>query len=124
LSSFRRCEALGAGKIRIHANDRASRATSAGLTMRQRGGGFCIDPEPAERDQQKWNPVLPDKRLRLFRDRALILKKRMILSPNRSHPRVKPEGMLWRIVRIFINSKPQRRLLRRGESPLSGAAAF
>jgi hypothetical protein len=26
--------------------------------MRQRGGGFCIDPEPAERDQQKWNPVL------------------------------------------------------------------
>ena len=38
-----------------------------------------------ERDQQKWKPVLPDKRLRLSRDRALIfLKERMIFSPNRS----------------------------------------
>jgi len=27
-------------------------------------------------------------------------------------------------VLIFINSKPRRALLRRGESPLSGAAAF
>src|ERR1700737_5452928 len=38
-----------------------------------------------ERDQQKWKPVLPDKRLRLSRDRALIfLKERMIFSSNRS----------------------------------------
>jgi hypothetical protein len=33
-------------------------------------------------------------------DRALIIEERMILSPNRSHPRVKPEGMLWRIMRV------------------------
>jgi hypothetical protein len=77
-SIFRRCEALRAEKILIHANDRSSRATPAGLTMRQRGGGFCIDPEQAEGD-----------------------------APA-----------------IFINSKPQRRLPRRGESPLSGVAAL
>jgi hypothetical protein len=34
------------------ANDRSSRATPAGLTMRQRGGGFCIDPEQARSDQR------------------------------------------------------------------------
>ncbi len=39
-----------------------------------------------ERDQQKWKPVLPDKRLRLSRDRApILLKGHMILSPNHSH---------------------------------------
>jgi hypothetical protein len=45
-----------------------------------------------QRDQQKWEPVL----------RPIALKNmnwRMNLSPNRSHPRVKPEGMLWRFMR-------------------------
>jgi hypothetical protein len=31
------------------ANDRAVRTIRSGLTMRQRGGGFCVDPEQALR---------------------------------------------------------------------------
>jgi hypothetical protein len=50
--------------------------------MRQRSGGFCIDPE------QQQSAIGDD-------------------APA-----------------IFINSKPKRRLLRRGESPLSGMAAL
>jgi hypothetical protein len=61
------------------ASDRALRIVRSGLTMRQRAGGFCVDPEQASR--QAGDPV------------------------------------------IFINSKPRRRLPRRGESPLSGGTA-
>jgi hypothetical protein len=31
------------------ANDRAVRAIPSGLTMRQRAGGFCVDPEQVSR---------------------------------------------------------------------------
>jgi hypothetical protein len=47
-----------------------------------------------ERDQQKWAPVL--------RPIAVLnIQSAHDSSPNRSHPRVKPEGMLWRIMRWF-----------------------
>ena len=75
-------------------DDRAARAAPAGLTMLQRGAEFCTDPEQAERDQQKWNPVL--RPIALLK----ILKERMILSPNRSH-------LAGHAPAIFINSKPQ-----------------
>jgi hypothetical protein len=68
LSVFRRCEALNAAKILERANDRTSRAVPAGLTMRQRGGAFGIEPEPAERDQQKWKPVLHPIALQILRN--------------------------------------------------------
>jgi hypothetical protein len=45
----------------------------------------------SERDRQQWGPVL--RPIALY-----IIEERMIFSPNRSHPRVKREGMLWRIV--------------------------
>src|SRR6184192_2052123 len=47
-------------------------------------------------------------------DRALTIDRRMISSPNRLHPRVEPEGMLWRIMRVsyselaFIQSATAR----------------
>src|ERR1700716_2984014 len=43
-------------------DDRAARAARAGLTILQRGAEFCTDPEQAERDQQKWNPVFASDR--------------------------------------------------------------
>src|SRR3981081_3373741 len=63
-----------------------------------------------KRDQQKWNPVLQGKSRRLSRDcGSKLLNRRMISSPNRSHPpgsssaktrfALLPEGMLWRIMR-------------------------
>jgi hypothetical protein len=43
---FSPCEALrGAKKSSRAGNNRAVRAASAGLTILQRAGAFCIDPE-------------------------------------------------------------------------------
>src|SRR4030081_3614327 len=75
---FRRGNALRIAKSSRAAKDWTADALSSGLTTRQQAGVFCADPEQADGEMSK---------------------QRVILSPNRTHARVKPGGMLWRIMR-------------------------
>jgi hypothetical protein len=72
--------------------------------------GLMVRLYPTKARSAKVESVLPGKRLRLSRDRgSKLLNRRMISSPNRSHPpgsssaktrfALLPEGMLWRIMR-------------------------
>jgi hypothetical protein len=93
-------------------DDRAARAAPAGLTMLQRGAEFCTDPEQAERDQQKWNPVFAsDRAVKNIEGAHDLIAKPLTLG-----------GSCARRLHQFKTTG--RGLLRHGESPLSDLAHF
>src|SRR5258708_16158949 len=58
------------------------------------------------------------------RSRSKLLKQRMILTPPRAHPRLKPDGMLGRIMRALLPIRNSiEKVRRRGLANLGSGAS-